>query len=278
MSNYLVSDTDLGAIADAIRAKSGGSEQLAFPAGFVSEVQSIPTGSPGDIHISGVNRAQLDLEYATLSKNIVIDAPDVTLGISRFLQRATASNNGTEVTINAYRIVGSTTTSSVTVDIQNIEQTLTKVTKLTLNTSADYPYVSAGTQFLYSGTIQRCLGSPIRVWSFGTTASNKKFNSANLVEFYLYPNYVTTGGEVSTGVLVDAALVSLINGLKEGLETAQTLTLKDATTKANCSTIMGDVSEAERDGTTYHVFTQNQQSGTVSLLQFATNTKGWTIA
>lgn len=37
-------DTDLDSVADAIRAKSGGSSQLAFPGGFVSEIQAIPSG------------------------------------------------------------------------------------------------------------------------------------------------------------------------------------------------------------------------------------------
>ena len=41
-------DVALGSVADAIRAKSGGSAQLAFPGGFVSEIQAIPTGSTFD--------------------------------------------------------------------------------------------------------------------------------------------------------------------------------------------------------------------------------------
>lgn len=44
MSNYLVDGADLTSVADAIRAKSGGSGSLAFPAGFVSAVQAIPSG------------------------------------------------------------------------------------------------------------------------------------------------------------------------------------------------------------------------------------------
>lgn len=44
MASYVVSDTSLTAVADAIRAKSGGSSQLAFPNGFVSEIGNIPTG------------------------------------------------------------------------------------------------------------------------------------------------------------------------------------------------------------------------------------------
>lgn len=37
-------DADLTSVANAIRAKSGGSSQLAFPSGFVSEIGNIPSG------------------------------------------------------------------------------------------------------------------------------------------------------------------------------------------------------------------------------------------
>lgn len=40
-------DDDLTDIADAIRAKSGGSAALAFPQGFVSEIGNIPSGGGG---------------------------------------------------------------------------------------------------------------------------------------------------------------------------------------------------------------------------------------
>ena len=41
MANYIVNDTDLTSVANAIRTKSGTSGQLAFPSGFVSAVNSI---------------------------------------------------------------------------------------------------------------------------------------------------------------------------------------------------------------------------------------------
>lgn len=47
-TDYLVSGTDLTAVADAIRTKSGGSSSLAFPNGFVNEVNGIQTGYPLD--------------------------------------------------------------------------------------------------------------------------------------------------------------------------------------------------------------------------------------
>lgn len=45
--NYIVSDSQLSGIADAIRAKSATADQLLFPGGFVSAVQALPqmTGS-----------------------------------------------------------------------------------------------------------------------------------------------------------------------------------------------------------------------------------------
>lgn len=41
-------DTSLTAIADAIRAKTGGISQLVFPTGFVSEIGNIPSGGGSD--------------------------------------------------------------------------------------------------------------------------------------------------------------------------------------------------------------------------------------
>lgn len=47
MSDYIVDSADLTSVANAIRTKGGTSAQLAFPAGFVSAVQAIPTsGTP----------------------------------------------------------------------------------------------------------------------------------------------------------------------------------------------------------------------------------------
>ena len=42
MTTYLTDDTDLGAVADAIRAKAGTAQSLAFPQGFVSAISALP--------------------------------------------------------------------------------------------------------------------------------------------------------------------------------------------------------------------------------------------
>ena len=67
MADYLVTDTELTGIANAIRTKGGTSAQLAFPTGFVSAIGAIPAG--GIPPISG------SLEAAEDTQTLVISAP-----------------------------------------------------------------------------------------------------------------------------------------------------------------------------------------------------------
>lgn len=83
--------------------------------------------------------------------------------------------------------------------------------------------------------------------------------------------------KVSTGFpnssyLTDASLVSIANALFEG-STSQAVSFH-ATQKARIQNILG-VSELD-ETETYHVFTPNA-SGTLSLREFITNVKGWTV-
>lgn len=48
MANYLTTDTDLTAVADAIRTKGGTSADLVFPGGFVDAIDAIETGGGGN--------------------------------------------------------------------------------------------------------------------------------------------------------------------------------------------------------------------------------------
>ena len=48
MSNYIVSDTSLGSVADAIRTKGGTSAPLEYPQGFIDAIDDIQTAWAGD--------------------------------------------------------------------------------------------------------------------------------------------------------------------------------------------------------------------------------------
>ena len=72
MAEYLVQDTSLTAVADAIRSKGGTSEALAFPAGFVSAIEAIEAGGGGEVTppttpTDGKTRVYIHLEYGRTS-------------------------------------------------------------------------------------------------------------------------------------------------------------------------------------------------------------------
>ncbi len=73
-------DSDLTSVADAIRAKSGGSSQLAFPAGFVSEIQAIPSGGGGnaimatvDVVFDNISRGEAQIPFDYQRDNYVLN-------------------------------------------------------------------------------------------------------------------------------------------------------------------------------------------------------------
>ena len=75
---YLTTDRDLTSVANAIRAKSGGSADLAFPAGFVSEIGNIPSGGGGNFTLIGTKTLTLS-EYTNQSAT---EETDTQIGIS----------------------------------------------------------------------------------------------------------------------------------------------------------------------------------------------------
>lgn len=85
MSNYIVSDSNLTSVANAIRTKGGTSEQIAFPAGFVSAIEAIQTGGggiPGVTVLRGVGTTHVDLPsgFSFPAVSDCTNDPDTTFG------------------------------------------------------------------------------------------------------------------------------------------------------------------------------------------------------
>lgn len=55
MANYLTTDSELGAVADAIRARGGTTAALEYPDGFVAAINAIPSGPPEEPPENDVN-------------------------------------------------------------------------------------------------------------------------------------------------------------------------------------------------------------------------------
>lgn len=79
MANYLVSDAQLTGIANAIRAKSGGTSPLAFPNGFTSEVSGLITLD--DIETVREYRTKTSVEDFGTQSNPTYVSPGQTLSL-----------------------------------------------------------------------------------------------------------------------------------------------------------------------------------------------------
>lgn len=222
-----------------------------------------------------VSRMQINFSRASITDDITINLPNCAVDVQKLVQTTNAINPNTNVTIRAHQIVGGINTAKLTRPIYNMTQGANNNFD-TLTLLAEEGPLVAGSQTFYDCTFLRVLGTPWEVPAIGT-GSNRKFTGTRLTEIYFVPNAISSGGSFGSGVLIDDALVSLANALKGGLETPQSLTFVNTTTKEKCNTILGTVSQVTEGGETYDFFTSDP-NGTTTLTEFITLTKGWTLA
>ena len=73
MADYLVTDTELTSVANAIRTKGGTSAQLTFPQGFVDAVGAIPTGAASDPPLGAIRSDAELVKRISYDKYVVRD-------------------------------------------------------------------------------------------------------------------------------------------------------------------------------------------------------------
>jgi hypothetical protein len=132
-------DADLTSVANAIRTKGGTSDSLAFPAGFVSAVQAIPTGiTPSGTKSITENGTYDVTQYASAEVN-VSGGGGYTVD-----EIASLSEPSGEITINItslpqYGLRGRPITRVHAPNLNSIVQYAFSGTSLTRIESTDFP-------------------------------------------------------------------------------------------------------------------------------------------
>lgn len=259
MADMLIDGVKLDACntaeADAIRAKTGGTDPIPYDyansKGFADAIAAIPSGGGED--------------YAKYAKSI------------SFYEKALPEN----VNIEFVNTVSMDSTFRQITGCKNLKISQPDATKYYLTfykatlekidvTAAPFSGDSQGA-FWDCGFLKTIIGLNL---SLAANVLNIFTGTRNLESISLVPNSCAISiSYVSCSKLTDASLVNIANSLVSG---ANTLTLH-STSKANCTLIVGTVSSITDITGTYDIFTEDA-SGTVTLLDFITNTKGWTVA
>ena len=285
-------DADLTTVANAIRTKGGTSASLSFPQGMADAIDAIPTGG-GEAWISqslssrwawAVFPDNYELDYDCSSFDSQLQG-----GIWYPIPLNSAFSNARHLKIitlqNLYKTSPSASTANQTTNFSNFAlhdsyygAYTERLEEVHIPNDTLYPS-TAGSAF-YNRSHLRIVDilfdmSKMNGYNYGYNWSGMFSGCTALEEVRFVPNsllWMNTSYQLFnvSQNLSDDSLVSIANALADG-STSPAANLKLLSTPyARCSTLMGTV-----DGD--NLFVKNEVSGTVSLADFITNTKGWTL-
>lgn len=269
---YLVSktllDNGLKEVADAIRQSGGTTAKLSFPTGMVAAVKGVKA-APWWIdkmvnaphlfqEVTLPEKCEFDFSFLPVSEDAQVDMSRLFRGIK----------STKEITV--------TFPSSKKICIGYIFYGATTIEKVVFKGEFDFTQNPSGGILGGLAAFSLCpnLKTIESTATFGgkeflrkeATAYNPFYNCAKLVDVRFTPNSAQQDWVFKwSPALSDATLVSAANALTVG---SYTLTLH-ATASARCAEITGTVSDG--------AFTASS-SGTTTLVDFITTTKGWSLA
>lgn len=277
-------DDALDYTADRIRVKGGTSAMIPFDlangTGFGDAVDAIPSGGGGDtLTVKGFHAGDLYWEQGYPIKY------KVECGYLKTLNFKSGDIEGLK-NIEELEVVGGSSSNGLIFAFEGRANAVHEIKKINLNFiplkniytmtfiygANKGPYFEdfLGLNFIKVGGANYTIGTfnnlgalknitckPNTLGQLDMVASNRNWWSLS-----------------ASSLLTDASLCQIANALCATY--TSTLTLH-ATPKARCSTLMGTVSQVTDDTGTYDFFTADA-NGTVSLADFITNTKGWTLA
>lgn len=287
MAEMLVDSTKLDACldaeADAIRAKTGDSNDLTFDfannKGFADAIAAIPSGGGSGIleSVKGITfgAAGIKLSDATIENGqLFVDLSGKNVVLSgRLFQTNPVSGLNVTIKCNTLTITGDTPFSLPSSGSNGGSVTFVCNQEYLRFTGQHFTGGTGSMKQFYS-----FYGLPIYLTS-ASSSNYGAFSRANIYHLDFWENVATGAMYFGTSTGMDnSTCISLANALKDGA--AQTVTYA-STPKGRLSSIMGYVESVTRgeDETleTYNRFVADE-NGTVTLMDFITNTKGWTVA
>ena len=211
MSDYLVTDTELTNVANAIRTKGGISVTLEFPTEFISAINNIPSGTDvsdttataGDV-LSGkdfylANGTKTSGTIATkTSANLQVSGNTVTAPSGYYANNASASISSGSVSVPATTITANPTVSASGGNIVTSVSTSQSVSP-TVSTG----YVTSGT----AGTITVSGGSTVSATTLDANLVAGNIKDGETI-FGVTGTYTGGGGNVTITVHDNAGMTS----------------------------------------------------------------------
>lgn len=268
MSIVITNDQNYTDIADAIRSK--GVSGVFKPAEMSNAITCIASGGIDALLYTNA-RPLFDNRYP--SENPVIYCPLVTSWNSVFYTDYRHSVPYKSITLKSDASV-----SNMTKAFYGYNPASSLLETVTID--ADLSHCSEYATMIYNhANFKELKGTPLDFSNVtnSTYAEWIRYTStfvpANEIIAKYKANTLHVNQNISTVKFTDDTMVSIANGLQSG---AHTITLH-TDMKIKCQTIVGTVSQVTDGDVTYDFFTA-VANGTVTLENFITQTKGWTIA
>lgn len=251
--------------AEAKIIEKGGSVTNNGSSNLADNIDTIPTGS-GESALY-YSKSPIQVAYdVILPETLVFDAGNLRSGTSYYLSvRGFFTGVNAEKCENLKHIVLKGQIGTVESFINNNLRELIDIDLTETDTSKFYSYYNA----FQNGNLKSIFGE-LNFSGVGDSVVGIFNGCSNLEDVIFAENNLNRAISLSSSSkLTTDSLVSIANGLVAG---NYTLTLH-AISKANCNTIMGYVDNTKG----YDVFVADE-SGTVTLSEFITITKGWSLA
>lgn len=180
MADYLVTDTELTSIANAIRTKGGTSASLSFPTEFISAINSIPTGGGGASNlVTGTFTTGSSAGYTNISTGYTGNGYPIACMV--FVEGgAYVSGTTWYTTVQRYAVgfwsmskANQSTTPSYTTSGSQNQGVITAIYKSSTSSSTSYSRTSAMTTNVFSSNN-----------ASNSAANTIKLKSGNVLSYY----------------------------------------------------------------------------------------------